>query len=159
MPQSLFRLLLLQLVFIFIAAQTSAQSTEPARKTEPLRIVDYSGDMLAFVSQLPTIYELTFGFEIDPLEPRPSLSFRVTDATLDDLMDAIVNAKPTYRWRRDGKAIQLYPAERAHPLLDTRITSFRVNNLTATEALTQLLSTVEVQATMLNSRLSLAPPI
>ena len=118
MAQSLSRLLFAQLAIGLFAITTSAQRVV---QDQPLRVVDYSGDMLSFVAQLPSVFKTCFSFEIDPLEPRSTLTFRVTDATLDDVMNAIVKTKPTYAWRRNGKTIEIYPAGHANALLETRI--------------------------------------
>src|SRR5690349_9116763 len=158
MAQSLSRLLLVQLTIALFAITTSAQKVVPNRE-QPLRVVDYSGDMLTLISHLPSTFDTPFAFEIDPFEQRSSLTFRVTDATLDDVMNAIVKAKPNYAWRRNGGTIELYPAERTHPLLDTRISSLRINNLKVSEALQQLLSAVEVKQALLNYGLRLVPTV
>ena len=66
-------------------------------------------------------------------------------------------AVTTSAWRRNGGTIELYPAERAHPLLDTRISSLRINNAKVNEALQQLLSTAEVKQALLNFGPRLVP--
>jgi hypothetical protein len=71
----------------------------------------------------------------------------------------ILFAITTSAWRRSGATIELYPAERAHPLLDTRISSLRINNVKVNEALQHLLSSVEVKQALLNFGLRLVPTV
>jgi len=149
MAQSLSRLLLALLVVGPFAITTSAQSAVPIRD-QPLRVVDYSGDMLALIAQFSSTFDTAFSFEIDPLEPRPNITFRVIDATLDDIMNAIVKAKPTYAWRRNGNAIELYPAGHTNRLLETRISSLRISNTRLKEALQILLFSTEINTALAN---------
>src|SRR6185369_3228770 len=68
MAQSLSRLLLALFVITPFAITTSAQTAVPVRD-QPLRVVDYSGDMLALIKQFSSSFDTAFNFEIDPLEP------------------------------------------------------------------------------------------
>jgi len=154
MAQSLSRLLLAQLVIVLFAITTSSQSLVP---DQPLRVVDYSGDMLAFIGNLPFTFNTSFSFEIDPLEPRSNLTFHVTDATLDDVMNAIVRAKPNYTWRRNGNTIEIYPVGRANPLLEARISSVRISNTKLKEALQRLFYSNEVNTAIANFGLRHGP--
>jgi hypothetical protein len=154
MAQSLSRLLLAQLAISLFAITTSAQRVA---QDQPLRTVDYAGDMLALVAQLPSTFNTCFSFEIDPLEPRSNLTFRVTDATLDDVMNAIVKAKPTYAWRRNDKTIEIYPAGHVNPLLETRIGSLRLRNTKLKEALQNLLYSTEMNTAIANFGLRHGP--
>jgi hypothetical protein len=156
MTRSFSRLIVGFLLVCFFAVGTSAQRVVPIRD-EPLRLVDYSGDMLTFIKYLPSTFHISCGFEIDPFEPRSSLTFRVTDATLDDVMNAIVNAKPNYQWRRNGGTIELFPLGRSHPLLDTRISALRITDMKVNEALRQLLANAEVKTAALSFGLRLTP--
>jgi len=149
MAQPLSTLLLAQLAIGLFAVMTSAQEVVPIRN-EPLRVVVYSGDMLTFMAQLSVTFETCFSFEIDPLEPRPNLTFSVKDATLDDVMNAIVKAKPTYAWRRNGKTIEIYPVGHANPLLETRISSLRLSNTKLKEALQHLMYSSEINSAIAN---------
>ncbi|HEY6244687.1 MAG TPA: hypothetical protein VIX17_12105 [Pyrinomonadaceae bacterium] len=154
MAQSSSRLLLAQLVIVLFAITTYSQSTIP---DQPLRVVDYSGDMLAFIGHLPSTFNNSFSFEIDSLEPRSNLTFHVTNATLGDVMNAIVRAKPNYTWRRNGNTIEIYPVGHANPLLETRIDSVRVSNTKLKEALQRLFYSNEVNTAIASSGLRHGP--
>ena len=156
MAQALLRRLLTPLAISLLAITGSAQGIVPNR-AEPLRIVDYSGDMLALIAQFPSTFNTAFSVEIDPLEPRPSITFHVIDATLDDVMNAIVKAKPTYAWRRNGNTIEIYPAGRTNQLLETRISSLRLNTIRLKEGLQNLLFSTEVNTAMANLGLRHGP--
>jgi len=156
MAQSLSRLLLALFVITPFVITTSAQTAVPVRD-QPLRVVDYSGDMLALIKQFSSSFDTAFNFEIDPLEPGANITFRVTDATVDDIMDAIVKAKPNYAWRRNGKAIELYPAGRTNGLLETRINSLRISNTRLKEALEILLFSTEMNTAIANFGLRHGP--
>jgi len=153
MAQSPSRLLLAQLVIVLFAITTYSQRIVP----QSLRVVDYSGDMLAFIRQLPLTFNTSFSFEIDPFEPRSNLTFHVTDATLDDVMNAIVRAKPNYTWRRNGNTIEIYPLGRANSLLETRIDAVRISNTKLKEALQRLFYSNEVNTAIANFGLRHGP--
>jgi len=158
MPQSITRLLTAPILIAVFALASSAQQVAPIRE-QPLRVVEYSGDMSAFLSHLPSIFNTCIAFEIDPLEIQTPLTFRVKEATFEDVLNAIVKAKPRYSWRRDGDTVEIYPVQHPHPLLDTRISSLRINNIKLNEALQQVLSSTEVRGALLNSGLRLAPMV
>ena len=156
MDHSMIKRFLLAVLFAFPILTTSGQ-TAGNREQRQIRIVDYAGDLLSFLSQVPKTWDITVGVEVDPLEPRSYIAFGVRNAKLEDVMDAIVKNKPRYTWRGVGNAIEVYPTDRPHPLLETRINSFRVNDTTAAEALQQLLALNEVQQALTASNLRIVP--
>jgi len=149
------KVFLLAVLIAFPILTTSGQ-TSGNREQRQIRIVDYAGDLLSFLTHLPKTYDVTIGFEVDPLEPRSYVTFGVRNAKLEDVMDAIVKNKPSYTWRGVGNAVEVYPTDRPHPLLETRINSFRVEDVSAAETLQQLLALNEVQQAMTVSKLRLA---
>lgn len=56
--------------------------------------------------------------------PPARLKLRPAGATLEDVLNAIVAAAPTYRWRASGAAINLFPARGVPRLLSVRISRF-----------------------------------
>jgi hypothetical protein len=120
---------------------------------QQLRIVSYGGDLQTFLGQLPGFYDVTIGLEVEPSQPRSYVAFEVHNATFDDVMNAIVKAKPVYSWRKAGSVIEVYPTNGTNPLLDLTVSSFHVKDVIAVEALNQLLGLNEVQAAMNASQL------
>ena len=150
-------LILSAALICLISSPTQAQQTVPVvEKPVQVRVIDYGGDLLALLSQLPSSFDVTIGFEVDPLQPHSYVSFKLLDATFDDILQAIVRAKPNYLWRKDGSFFEVYPRERTNALLDTKIGSFQTKDATPTEAVNQLLSLYEVQSAIHLSDLQLA---
>ena len=137
---------------------TQGQQTVPiVEKPTQVRIIDYGGDLLALLSQLPSSFDATMGFEVDPLQPHSYVSLNMRDATFDDILQAIVRAKPNYALRRDGRFFEVYPRERSNSFLETKLVSFQTKDVTAAEAVKQVLGLLEVQTAMRLLHLQLAP--
>ena len=69
--------------------------------------------------------------------------------TLRQALDTIVETDPGYRWQLVDGVINLVPAEREPALLSTKISKFRVTDVTsALDALSQLLALPEVKTAM-----------
>jgi len=138
---------------IVLSSLTIASAQQRIDGAQNLRVVSYGGDLQNFLAQLPGFYDVTIGLEVEPSQPRSHVSFEVLDATFDDVMNAIVKAKPTYGWRKTGNIIEVYPSGGTHPLLDLTVSSFHVKDVVAIEALNQLLGLNEVQGAMTANQL------
>jgi hypothetical protein len=115
--------------------QTSAPSSKKLNK------IVFDGDMASLLSHLAANHNVNIGFETDPLVRRPSVKIDVWFNTLEDVLDAIVQAEPKYQWRNLNGFIDVYPREASCPLLDTVINGLQVNNIDwagASQALTNL---------------------
>lgn len=147
---------LLVCVIFFCAALTVA-AQQALAPNERVRIVSISGDLKAFLGQMPTNFDVTIGFEIDPMHPQSRVSFEVMDATFADIMNAVVKSTPEYQWREVGKAVEIYPASGTNPILDLTVNSFHVKDVVAVAALNQLFGLNAVQDALQNSKLKLEP--
>jgi hypothetical protein len=119
-----------------------------ASKDQPLRVVQYDGDMAHLLANLTDTFGVTIGFEVDPKQPQPRVSFYVRDATLSDVLNAIVKSAPAYDWRERDGSIEVLPVRASSPLLDTRIDNFQVSEVDQIEAVNRLLKLPEVQANL-----------
>ena len=139
------RLVLFNLLLICgLSLQVMGQ--QPARKEPaPLRVISYDGDMTALLAQLAKTYDLTIGLEIDPALPNPRAKFFVQEATLADVMNAIVKSTPAYQWRSGDGFVEVFPSRRTNPLLDTTISSLKVSDVDFGEAMNRLIRLPEVQ--------------
>jgi hypothetical protein len=122
------------------------EASRPAAGGGELKAVVYEGDMAALLQHLAKAYEVTIGFEAAAGQPRPQAKVNVREATLRDVLDAIVRSRPEYRWRQDGSFVDVYPAAGGSPLLDTVVGSFRLSASRWAEAADALLSLPEVQS-------------
>jgi len=136
----LFNLLLICALSLQVMGQQPAR-TEPT----PLRVISYDGDMAALLAQLAKTYDLTMGLEIAPVMPAPRAKFFVKEATLADLMNAIVKSAPAYQWRSGDGFVEVFPVRGTSPLLDTTISSFKVSDVDFGEAINRLIRLPEVQ--------------
>ena len=117
----------------------------PARST--LRAITYEGDMTNVLSALPGAYGVTVGLELDSQRYR-HVGIALSDATLTDVMNAIVLAAKKYQWRQTGEVVEVWPTAGTNPLLETRINNFNVKNVSALEAFNRLFTLPEVLANM-----------
>jgi hypothetical protein len=126
-------------------AARGQQAGAPPKAGE-LKAVVYNGDMANLLRRLAEAYGAVLGFEAEPGRPRPVVNIDVREATLPDVLDAVVRARPEYRWRQAGDFIDVYPAEGASPLLDTQVGSFQLSASRWAEAADALLNLPEVQS-------------
>lgn len=112
-----------------------------------LRVINYQGDMTLLLAAVSDSYGVTVGLELDTQPPR-QVGVSLLDATLTDVMNAFVQSTKTYQWRQTGRFVDVWPLAGSNPLLETRITSFNVKDLSTSEAFDQLLNLPEVQANM-----------
>ena len=112
--------------------------TSPPNK--PNNVV-YEGDLAALLAHLASTFNVNIGFETDPLEPKPKVKINAGFATVEDVLDAIVQAAPNYEWRNQDGFIDVHPREASCLLLDTAVSDFQVVSsdwMVASEALTSL---------------------
>jgi hypothetical protein len=134
------------LIVICGAAASRAIGQQPsANKNQPLRIVKYDGDMANLLAQLAGSWGVTIGLETDPKQPKSEVSLYVRDATLSDVLNAIVKSAPRYEWRERDGCIEVLPIGSSSPILDTMINNFRVTDVDQTEAVNRLMSLPELR--------------
>jgi hypothetical protein len=98
--------------------------------------------------ELAETFNVTIGFEIDPRQPKSRIKIEVRDASLHNVLNAIVQSDPRYKWRENDRFIEIYPVEGSNPLLETVITSLQVNDVDQVEAINQLMMLPEVKTSM-----------
>lgn len=150
--QRIVRLAVLLVVICASSAYAMGQQTAPSSPDRKNKIV-YDGDMAALLSHLAAKFNVNIGLETDRHQPRPRAKIDIWYNTLEEILNAVVESAPGYRWRNQDGFIDVYPHEAGCPLLDTVIGDFRVDNddwLSASEVLTNL---PEVQSQMETMRL------
>ena len=148
--------LLVALLVVLCASYAQADGQQPSASPAPKQLgkIVYDGDMAALLSNIAGTFNVTIGFETVPQQPKTRVKIEASDADLEDVLNAIVEAAPRYQWRNEGGFIDVYPQEASCPLLDTVVNDFQVSNtdwIRASEALTNLF---EVQSRMNAMRLS-----
>ena len=118
------------------------QSTPPT-----VRVIRYEGDITMILAALPNTYGVTVGLELDT-QRYHHVGLSLLDATVTDVMNAIVQSSKKYQWRQTGGFVAVWPSAGSNPLLETRIGSFNVKDVSPSEAFDQLLNLPEVQANM-----------
>src|SRR4051812_39295867 len=83
----------------------------PAPKGHTLAAIVYEGDMAALLQHLAKEFDVTVGFEAGPGQMRPQVKINLREANLRDVLDAVVQSQPAYRWRQEGGFVDVYPAE------------------------------------------------
>lgn len=123
----------------------------------PVRVIQFDGDMTAILGALPNAYGVTVGLELDP-QRYHRVRLSLTAATVTDVMNALVQSSKKYQWRQTGGFVDVWPLAGSNQLLETRISSFNVKDLSPLEAFDQLLSLPEVQANMIALNLTRRAP-
>ena len=126
-------------------SMSGVMAQQPTPRT--MRVISYSGDFTMIVAAMPGAYGVTVGLELEPRRYHP-VQISLTDATLTDAMNAIVQSSKMYQWREAGGFVDVWPLAGSNPLLETRISNFNVKDLSASEAFDQLFGLPEVQANM-----------
>ena len=113
----------------------------------PVRVIRFEGDMTMILAALPNAYGVTVGLELDT-QRYHRVSVSLLDPTVTDVMNAIVQSSKKYQWQQTDGFVDVWPSTGSNPLLETRIGSFNVKDLSPSEAFDQLLNLPEVQANM-----------
>ena len=119
-----------------------------AQKDRKFARIVYDGDMAGLLSKLAQEFNVNIGLEVYPWRPTIPVKVDVGEATLADVLDAVVNSAPRYRWREVGGDYEVSPAGAGCPLLDTRVEEFNVRGVTQAEAVEQLMNLPEVKSGM-----------
>ncbi|HWW74708.1 MAG TPA: hypothetical protein VNZ44_04880 [Pyrinomonadaceae bacterium] len=127
-------------------AARGQQAAAHAPKVSELQAVVYNGDMANLLNRLAEAYGVVIGFEAEPGRSRPAVNIDVRDASVQDVLDAVVRARPEYKWRQSGDFFDVYPAEGASPLHDTTVGVFQLSASRWAEAADALLALPEVQS-------------
>jgi hypothetical protein len=126
-------------------SMSGVMAQQPAPPT--VRTIQYDGDFTMILAALPNTYGVTVGLELDT-QRYHRVSLSLLDATVTDVMNAIVQSSKKYQWRQTGGFVDVWPSAGSNPLLETRIGSFNVKDVSPSEAFDQLLNLPEVQANM-----------
>jgi hypothetical protein len=104
--------------------------------------------MAGLLAKLAQEFNVTIGLEVYPWRPTIPVKVELSDPTIADVLNAVVNSAPRYRWREAEGTFEVSPESEGCPLLDTRIEDFHVSGVTQAEAVEQLMNLPEVQAGM-----------
>ena len=140
---------------ICAVSMSGVMAQQPA--PPPVRAITYKGDMANILSELPNVYGVTVGLELDT-QRYQVVGIALSDPTVTDVMNAIVQSAKKYQWQQTGSFVEVWPLAGSNPLLETRISSFNVKDLSASEAFDRLLNLPEVQANMRDLNLQRRAP-
>jgi hypothetical protein len=139
-----FMMLVLYTMVGFCAREAAGQQTPASR--EPIARLVYNGETTALLSHLAQRFGVTIGMEFAPHQERMQVKMELTDPTLPDVLNAIVESAPQYRWRESEGGFEISPVTGGNPLLDATVSSFQVTDVTQAEAIEQLMNLPEVRA-------------
>lgn len=137
---------------VALAQQPQQQQTVPVR--ESIAAIKYSGDMASLLETMSEHFGVTIGLEVDPGQPKSWVKVELRQATLPDVLNAVVQSEPRYQWRERDGFIDVFPVAGSSPLLDTKINSFSAQDVDQTEAINRLLSLPEILVGMSEMNLS-----
>jgi hypothetical protein len=113
--------------------------------------------MAGLLATLAEDSDVIIGLEADPGKSKPEVTIALHNATLRDILNAVVASEPRYQWLESAEAIEVIPTAGSSILLDTPITSLQVKDVRRSEAINQLMALPEVQALMISMNLKLRP--
>ena len=143
-----FKLIAAAVILIICGVSTSDVLAQQRTGVQKLRVIDYSGDMTMLLAAMADAYGVTIGFELE-IQPPRQVRVSLSDPTLADVMNAIVQSSKRYQWGEETEGfVDVCPLAGCNPLLETRIRSFKIKDLSPTEAFDQLFNLPEVQANM-----------
>ena len=134
-------------VVLVVGGVSGVMAQQPAPAAPPVRVVQYNGDFTMLLAALPGTYDVTMGLELDTQRSHV-VTLSLMDATVADVLNAVMQSSKKYQWRQNGEVIDVWPLVGANPLLETKITSFKVKDVSPLEAFDQLFNLPEVKASM-----------
>lgn len=140
---------------IFAVSIPGVMAQQPS--PPPVRAIQFDGDMTSILAALPNAYGVTVGLELDT-QRYHQVKFSLLDATVTDVMNALVQSSKKYQWRQTGGFVDVWPVAGGNPLLEIRISSFNVKDISPSEAFDQLFNLPEVQGSMANLNLKRRAP-
>ena len=151
-----FKLIAASVVLGICAVSTSVvMAQQPAPRT--VRVISYQGDMTMLLAAMPSTFGVMVGLELGAEGYQP-VRVSLQDATVTDVMNAIVQSSTKYEWQQTGEFVDVWPVTGSNPLLETRISSFNVKDVGASAAFDQLFNLPEVQASMTALKLKRRAP-
>lgn len=132
---------------VFLGICGVSMSGVMAQQPATLKTIQYDGDFTMILAALPNAYGVTVGLELDT-QRYHRVALSLMDANVTDVMNAIAQSSKKYQWRQNGEFVDVWPMTGGNPLLETRISSFNVKDLSQSEAFDRLLNLPEVQASM-----------
>src|SRR6185436_7904495 len=96
---NIFQKLIVAAVVLGICAVSTSgvMAQQPAPRT--LRVIDYAGDMTMLLAAMPNAYGVTVGLELDT-QPYYQVRFFLENATVTDVMNAMVQSAKKFQWRQ-----------------------------------------------------------
>jgi hypothetical protein len=141
-----FKLIAVAVVLVICGVSSGVMGQQPAT-VRTVRIIQYQGDFAMLLAALPNTYGVTVGVELNA-QPLQQVNVSLLDATLSDVMNAIVQSSKRYQWRKADGFVDVWPLAGSNPLLEARISSFNVKDVSPSQAFDQLFNLPEVQANM-----------
>ncbi len=145
---------LMVLFLVAFASAIGANAQQDLSREFTIREVKYNGDMANLLASLAKQQGKVIGLETNPAKPRSNITLARQTVSFPQLLDAIVQAEPSYQWREGEDSIEVFPVNRSTSLLDTTIASFEVKDVSSEEAISHLLNLPEVQAYVSSMKLS-----
>ena len=130
---------------ICVVPMSGVMAQQPVPQT--VRVLRFNGEMTSMLAALPNTFGVTVGVELDT-QRYHRVALSLEDATVTDIMNALVESSKKYQWRQTGGFVDIWPVRGGNALLETKISSFNVKDLSPSEAFDQLLKLPEVQANM-----------
>jgi len=115
--------------------------------TQPMAVIKYDGEMASLLATLAEQFSVTIGMEVDS-KYSTHVSLFLREATLADVLNAIVKSAPSYQWRELNGCIEVLPVKAGNSLLDKTISNFWISDVVQTEAVNRLMNQGEVQGNL-----------
>jgi hypothetical protein len=137
---------LASLVFVILTGALGVNAQADAVKPVQLRVIKYHGDMANLLANLAESDGTPIGLETDTTKQFSVITIDLENVTIREILNGVVQSEPRYRWRETDGAIDVVPANQTVSLMDTPVNTFKVSDVSPTEAIDQLLKLPEVES-------------
>lgn len=155
LPKTRFVAALLALLVAAHLCPPGAQGQQPsAPGAPPIARIVYEGEMAPLLAKLAQEFGVGIGLELQPGRQRTRVKLDLKDATLHDILNAVVLSAPAYGWRESDGAIDVSPVGSDSPVLEASVARLRLSGVGQAEAVDRLMGLSEVRGALEASSLS-----
>ena len=109
---------------------------------------DSTADVLQAIQNAARRLEIPIGTELKGLLRAQGVSIKVSDGTAADVLNAIMEHAPDYKWIEENSVIDIMPKENGDSVLNLNIGHFKVHDATPSHIHEVVVSLPEVKAWM-----------
>lgn len=138
-------LLLLICIAIAYASQSEKSATRDSLSQRVSNYKDTGHDFSITLGHLSQKYRIPMGIDLERPPTRQFISVRVSHGTVADVLNAIVEGEPGYRWTAINGVVNVVPQQSTNSILDLQIAHFHVRHADPLDLHTAILALPEIK--------------